>query len=283
MVKFIPSPLRYPGGKSKALGKIIPLIPKDFTEFREPMVGGGSVFLAVRQLYPERRYWINDLNYDLFSLWVTIRDNPVQMMRAAFQLKARYKEPRDLFLFLRDWEAVSTFDRAVRYFALNRIGFSGLVDTGGTFSTDAFRRLFSASAIQRLSKIAPLLQGVRITNEDYSMLLEEPGDSVFIFLDPPYVTAGGYLYGKRGSLHKEFDHERFALHCMASEHRWLITYDDCEYVRHLFRGFEQVSWRLQYSMNNAGGNLARPGDELFVANYPIAHLVPKQMVLDLGP
>jgi hypothetical protein len=35
-------------------------------------------------------------------------------------------------------------------------------------------------------------------------------------------------------------------------------------------------------MNNAGGNLARPGDELFVANYPVAHLVPQQMVLDLG-
>ncbi len=41
----IKSPLRYPGGKSKALDRIIPLIPGDFDEFREPFVGGGSVFL----------------------------------------------------------------------------------------------------------------------------------------------------------------------------------------------------------------------------------------------
>ena len=47
------SPLRYPGGKSKALKQILPIIPS-FKEFREPMVGGGSVFFALKQLNPKQ-------------------------------------------------------------------------------------------------------------------------------------------------------------------------------------------------------------------------------------
>lgn len=62
---FIKSPLRFPGGKSRAVERIIALLPP-FREFREPMVGGGSVFFRVRQMYPNRSYWINDLNYELY-------------------------------------------------------------------------------------------------------------------------------------------------------------------------------------------------------------------------
>jgi len=245
------------------------------------MVGGGSVFLSLRQLRPKASCWINDLNVDLFSLWVSVRDQPGAMMRMVYELKERYKEPRELFLFLRDWETKSTLERGVRYFVLNRIGFSGLVDTGGTFSEYAYHKLFSNAVIRRIGELSPLLDGVRITNEDYSVLLREPGDSVFIFLDPPYVTAGGYLYGKDGKLHEQFSHERFAQDCSNCHHRWLITYDDCDRVRELFEGYEMVSWRLQYGMNNTGGNRARPGDELFIANYSISHLIPQQMALDL--
>ena len=46
MPKLAKSPLRYPGGKSRALKQILPLIPMSISEFREPFVGGGSVFFA---------------------------------------------------------------------------------------------------------------------------------------------------------------------------------------------------------------------------------------------
>jgi DNA adenine methylase len=46
--------LRYPGGKSKAVEKIIANIPSNIKEFREPMVGGGSVSLVIKQLFPMR-------------------------------------------------------------------------------------------------------------------------------------------------------------------------------------------------------------------------------------
>jgi DNA adenine methylase len=281
MLKLLPSPLRYPGGKNRAIPQILPLVP-EHGEYREPMVGGGSLFLTLRQLYPGRRYWINDLNTDIYYLWRSIRDHPAEMMKLVMDLKSRYESPHDLFSYLKhNLHDGSPVERATRYFVLNRIGFSGLVDVGGTFSEYAYQKLFSASVIRRIQQLSPLLQGVEITNLDYSELLMQEGENVFIFLDPPYVTAGGYLYGRGGKLHEMFDHHRFAEFCKQCQHRWLITYDDCELVRGLFSGYQQVPWRLQYGMNNVGGNSARPGDELFIANYDIVRLAPKQLTLEI--
>ena len=60
--KEIKTPLRYPGGKSKAVRIINPIIPNDFSEFREPFVGGGSVFIDAKQnINPRSVYKINDI------------------------------------------------------------------------------------------------------------------------------------------------------------------------------------------------------------------------------
>ena len=68
--KEITSPLRYPGGKSKAVKFINPIIPDDFSEFREPFVGGGSVFIDAKQnINPKAVYKINDLNFELYCFW----------------------------------------------------------------------------------------------------------------------------------------------------------------------------------------------------------------------
>jgi DNA adenine methylase len=41
MIKF---PLRYPGGKSKAVDLTVSLLP-DFDEFREPFLSSGSILI----------------------------------------------------------------------------------------------------------------------------------------------------------------------------------------------------------------------------------------------
>jgi DNA adenine methylase len=66
------SPLSYSGGKSKTLPQILPHIPLNITEHRDPLVRGGSVFLAVRSLFRrDIRYLINDLT----CFWHFVRDD----------------------------------------------------------------------------------------------------------------------------------------------------------------------------------------------------------------
>ena len=65
----IKSPLRYPGGKSRAISQIVRYLPLNFSEYREPFVGGGSLFIYLRQKRPDLKIWINDLNYELYCFW----------------------------------------------------------------------------------------------------------------------------------------------------------------------------------------------------------------------
>lgn len=276
---FIKSPLRFPGGKSRALERIIALIPP-FREFREPMVGGGSVFFRVKQIYPDRDYWINDLNYELYCFWKTAQSDMRALVNAVKQIKESTSDGRALFYqLLEQYGTGGEFERAVRFFVLNRITFSGTVDSGG-YSQQAFHARFTISSIRALEQASAVLQGVRITNLDYAEVVNAPGEEVFLFLDPPYYSASqSRLYGRRGELHVQFDHERFAQVVQSCPHRWLITYDDCPEVRRLFPGACMVEWKLQYGMNNYKQPTARPGKELFIANYDILSRYEKQLAL----
>ncbi|BCU98767.1 MAG: hypothetical protein CM15mV23_1480 [Eurybiavirus sp.] len=44
-MKSLKTPLRYPGGKSRAVSKLFQFLPEHITEFREPFLGGGSLLL----------------------------------------------------------------------------------------------------------------------------------------------------------------------------------------------------------------------------------------------
>jgi DNA adenine methylase len=277
MQKLAKSPLRYPGGKSRALKQILPLIPSNISEFREPFVGGGSVYFAVRSIFHNhiKSYWINDLNYDLYCFWKQTRDNVAELVKALVDIKANYNNGSVLFeklteskdLLGKNREMLSEFERAVRFFVLNRITFSGIVDSGG-YSQAAYEKRFTDSSIARVELISPYLSGVKITCRDYTDALFPDGEDVFIFLDPPYWKATeSKLYGTRGTLHTSFDHVQFAENVKKCPHKWLITYDDSPVIRELFDFAEIQEWTLQYGMNNYKKDYAAKGNELFIKNY----------------
>jgi DNA adenine methylase len=266
---MIKSPLRYPGGKSKVIPQIIQYLPSHFTEYREPFVGGGSLFLYLSQVIPMLRIWINDLNPEVYLFWKYAQSDLPAMIEEIRQIRSSFKDGRSLFQGFTTWqvETESEFDRAVRFFILNRITFSGTVESGG-YSEQSFHRRFTASSIDRLVELEDILEDVEITNTDYSEALVREGEDVFIYLDPPYLTATkSKLYGRKGQLHLAFDHKRFADLLKNSPHKWLITYDDCPEIRESFAFANLYSWEMQYGMNNYKQAHAEKGRELVITNY----------------
>jgi len=262
----IKSPLRYPGGKSKALKYILPLVP-EFEEYREPFVGGGSVFIHLKQSHPDKDFWINDFNYDLYCLWNQSKNNIHNLVSEINKIKNSFFDGRQLYSFLLEQENEDEISRAVRFFVLNRITFSGTVDSGG-YSKKAFEGRFTDSSIKRLGLVESVMKDVHITNLDYEELLNKDGKDVFVFLDPPYLSSKkSKLYGKNGNLHVNFDHERFADSVKNCKHKWLITYDDSPEIRKLFSFAKMQEWDLQYAMNNVNSDSANIGKELFIYNY----------------
>ena len=266
---MIKSPLRYPGGKSRAIKTIIPLI-SEFNEFREPFLGGGSIYVHLKQKFPNRKFWINDIYKNLYHFWKQAQENPDKLVKRIQFFKDSHMIGKELHKHL--MSNINEFDnlnKAAAFFVFNRITFSGTSESGG-FSNAAFERRFTQSSIKRVKSLSSILSKTKITNLDYQNILEAEGEKVFIFLDPPYYSSTkSALYGKNGNTHKTFDHERFARVLKKTKHKWLITYDDSEYIKNLFSFAYINEWNLTYGMRNVGGNKNQKGRELFISNYPI--------------
>lgn len=267
MIKKIKSPLRYPGGKSRAADMLFENMP-EFKEYREPFLGGGSVFLKAKQNLPNIRYWVNDLYYDLYCFWEKMKTNDDEVISIVKKLKEEYKDGKELYKYLTDnLFEFNDIERAAAFFVLNRITFSGTSCSGG-YSQGSFDGRFTDSSIQRLETIKPFLENVKITNFDYEELLKKPGDDVFIFMDPPYYSATkSALYGKNGDLHKGFDHERLFETVKRCKHKWMMTYDNSKYIVNLYKGYNIVSFDLMYGMKNVTKDAEMKGSEIIITNY----------------
>jgi len=264
---MIKSPLRYPGGKSRAVETIAKLLP-DFDEFREPFLGGGSVFVYVKQRFPNKKFWVNDLYSELYKFWVMTQKDVNTLIDKVNEWRENYPIGKELFQYLnKNLTNFNDLEKAAAFFIFNRVTFSGTTLSGG-YSESAFKGRFTESSIKRLNDLATVINGSTITNHDYEELVKQEGENVFIFLDPPYYSATkSALYGKNGNLHKSFDHKRFAENMKNCKHKWLITYDDSDYIRNLFSFANIIPWNLTYGMRNITENSNQTGKELFISNY----------------
>src|ERR671925_337560 len=96
------SPLRYPGGKSRAIQQMKFLLPKEFKEYREPFVGGGSFFIYLKQKQPKLKIWINDLNPELYYFWKYAQIDSQQLARELMLIKKQRHHGHELFDELRN-------------------------------------------------------------------------------------------------------------------------------------------------------------------------------------
>lgn len=279
---MIKSPLRYPGGKSKAIKFLINYLPPHFLEYREPFIGGGSLFIYLRQKYPKLKFWINDLNPELFLFWSIAQSHLDQLVTGVQNIKNSHPHGKELFMKLVEIKVqeLSDLERAIRFFVLNRITFSGTAESGG-FSQGSFEKRFTDSSIARLTQLRDILEGVKITHLDYSQVIFSQGNQVFIYLDPPYYSAtASRLYGKRGNLHTHFNHNQFSENIRKCDHLWMITYDNSPEIKANFQSFYCYDWLLQYGMNNVQQKKADKGKELLVLNYPIYPSHQQQMLTE---
>lgn len=266
---FLKSPLRYPGGKSRAIKILMPFFPKDFDELAEPFFGGGSVGLYLAQNLGLKQIFANDLNTDLYCFWQTLKTQNKALIDEIKRTRQTHTNGRELYekLLARRGENLSDFQRAVDFFVLNRITFSGVVDCGG-YSQKAYESRFTPSSIERLKNMDGILRNFTFSNQSYESLLQNNGKRVFIFLDPPYFSASkSKLYGKKGDLHTNFNHERLCEHLKNTKHHFLLTYDDSEFIRELYKDFYKAKFTLQYGMNNFKQTKANKGQELLISNY----------------
>ena len=255
--KSLKTPLRYPGGKSRAVVKLLQYLP-DLTqvkEFREPFLGGGSVALEITKRYPHIEIWVNDLYEPLYNFWCELQHNGQDLQDAIFSKKNHYPDPDTARkLFNQSKEEInepdlSSFDRAVAFYIVNKCSFSGLTESS-SFSEQASQSNFSFNGIDRLVEYSELIEGWTITNLSYERMLSDE-KNVFTYLDPPYDIKDN-LYGRKGGMHKSFNHDEFAEECDRFTSPMLISYNSDQIVKDRFKEWSVGEFAHTYTMRSVG-------------------------------
>ena len=259
-------PFRYPGGKYYALKLIRPFWKKiKHDEYREPFVGGGSVFFAKDKVSFN---WINDLHKELINCYKImadpiLREQLIEMLINEIATKERHKE-------VSDFKPTTKLERAFKYYYLNRTSFSGKMKSP-SWGYRPKRSLPPNRWDERIIPCGKKLESVNISSEDFEKVINAPakGNSVLMFLDPPYYKAkqeNHYVcpFNKK-------DHERLVKTLQKTKFKFILTYDDCEEIRELYSwaNIYEVSffYRLDNSIDNNGKR--KMGAELIITNFDV--------------
>lgn len=244
------SPLRYPGGKSRACKKLDIILNKyfdvsKFTTILSPFFGGGSFEFYLQNKY-NKNIICNDKFKPLYNFWNSCKTNKDELCRELSKnlniTKMKFNKLRNKIMSL-----TNNLRQAIYYFIINRCSFSGSTLSGG-FSEEASKKRFTKSSIDRINKLN--LSNFEIYNLDFSdFITNYHNDKYFMFLDPPYFI-DGKLYGLSGDMNEDFDHEKL-YNLISQKSHWILTYNDCEYIRKLYKKFtiETINW--SYGMNKS--------------------------------
>ena len=250
------SPLRYPGGKSRAVKALSPLVPLSVKEICSPFLGGANLELALT--LRGVRVWGYDNFCPLINFWKNIlEDSRLVASKAREQYfplgKKAFYALQKHFYTLED----SVVQAAV-FFVLNRASFSGTTLSGGM--SPGHPRLTESSFL-RLENFKNDRLSVHCL--DFEEACARHPDT-FLYLDPPYyLENSNNLYGNRGDMHKDFDHERLArvLHRRTG---WLLSYNDCPTIRSLYKGYKTERPRWRYGMNNYKQSFCKKSNEISI-------------------
>ena len=276
-MKSIKTPLRYPGGKSRAVIKLAQYFPnlKDcYGEFREPFLGGGSVAIYVTKQYPYLDIWVNDLYEPLVNFWQQLQMFGTDLKDNLKGIKLANNKPelaRDLFLYCKDKlheEGRSNLNRAVDFYIINKCSFSGLTESS-SFSAQASNSNFSLRGIEKLPEYSKLISKWRITNYSYDYMMDGY-TGAFMYLDPPYDIKDN-LYVNKGSMHKGFDHDKFAADCDLNNMDMMVSYNSSQLIKDRFKTWKAIEFAHTYTMRSVGEYMRDQHErkELILINYDL--------------
>ncbi|MDP4152578.1 MAG: DNA adenine methylase [Bacillota bacterium] len=243
------------GGKKLLRKAIIERFPEDgIDRYIEVFGGGGWVLFAKDSHAPLEVF--NDVNSDLINLYRCIKYHREELQR---QLEYTLVSREQLYDFKEQLSCrgLTDIQRAARYYSLIKISF------GCGMRTFRASKRNLQGGIEYLAEIQDRLKSVVIENKDFESLIkvyDRPG--ALFYLDPPYFGTEKYY----DNAFTEADHRRLCEALKGIKGRFILSYNDCEFIRELYKGFNVEA--IDRSSNLTGKS--KPGErfnELIIRNY----------------
>lgn len=253
--------LRYPGGKFYGLKSILPYLKINHNEYRETMIGGGSIFLGKDHVDLN---WINDIDSELINFYKTIQNDDTKkelytLLENEIASKERHQEVKNL-------ETKDKVEKAFKYFYLNRTSFSGIMVKprwgyliGSSVTPDRWTKI--------IEPVSQKLKKTKITNIDFKKIIETKSkfsnDDVLLYIDPPYFNASKNIYNNEFTKN---DHLELCKILKSTKFKFILSYDNFDEVIEMYdwANVDKSNWTYFMSENRR-----QTGRELIITNFKI--------------
>ena len=257
------SPLRYPGGKARftpLVRDIMMASPHSYDVYVEPFAGGAGVALGLLARGCVGRVVINDIDQRVAAFWRTITKDAdafaERICETAVDMDSWHQQ-RAIMLEGSEDDLKLGFAA----FFLNRTNRSGILgarpigglEQAGDWKLDC--RFDKRKMIERVRGVARYADRIDVRQEDANLLLDDEelqSDSVFLYVDPPYLSKSNGLYLDTLSWD---GHQGLATKLNQRESNWLLTYDcDPKVVDELYpnRRYGDLSLRHAAAATHVG-------------------------------
>ncbi|WP_294962645.1 DNA adenine methylase [Sulfurimonas sp.] len=257
--KKLRAPFGWVGGKSKLAIDIVDLIPHDHTTYIEVFGGALSVFYAKEKSKLEV---VNDINSDLINLHRSIRTNPQTLSLYLNQLLIS----REIFDDIRHKRLNPRNNIEAAAFYLYQLTQS-FGSKGDNFAMSAKSGRKPKDIYKSYKKWSDRLKGVTIENKSFQVLIPlYDKEDVFFYVDPPYVSTESYYKNTGGFGEKE--HKHLAALLSNVKGRFLLSYNDCELVRELYKDFNiKTTKEIEYTLGKNVHGKSKSVREVIITNY----------------
>ena len=260
--------LRYPGGKRKLYKHIAKFLTPSNT-YIEPFFGGGYVGLKCLENKLAHNYIFNDKDYAIYCIWESIYHYPKELKKYLTNLKPTVENFYKIKNLLSKKINCDIAKTAAIKIAIHQWSYSGLgIMAGGPIGGRKQKSKYKIdcrwnlkSLLSQIDKYHSLFvnNNVFIYHMDALKLINKYKDinNTTIYIDPPYYTQGDSLYSEKFKQHKKLSQiiNKTKANC-------IISYDDVQFVRNIYKNFYINEIVTKYSINGATKKI-----ELIICNF----------------
>lgn len=256
------SPLKWLGGKSLMVEKLVPMFPKHNCYVE---VFGGAAWTLFHKP-PSPFEVLNDYDSWLMNFWSVIKKSKDQFIKS-FDYTLVSRETFDQYKEIYKLDSCSdSIQKAhiLYYLAMAAFG-SGMKNPSFGTGNDS-RNRFRVEQIEESINLAyTRLQKVTIENKSFEHIFNiYDSEDTFFYLDSPYRNTKQYAVGKFTDEH----YQLLAECCKNAKGKWLYTINDDPYIRELFKEFNIIDHQVYYSICKTD-NGRKDFNELIITNYEI--------------
>ncbi len=255
--RYFGSPLRYGGGKTLAVGYILEHLPDDIDKVVSPFMGGGSVEIAIA-----KELGIDVIAYDIFDLlanyWKHQINNPHEMYEKLSRIGHTKDDYENIKNILKQhWNKydgydykLDSLDAAVYYFYNMQLSFGpGFL---GWMSSNYLKDNVYESTIKKVRDFD--CKNIKVFTGRFEDSMPKHIND-FMYLDPPYYCGGDShmfkgIYPMRNFPihHDNFNHELLCEYLHKHRGGFILSYNDCSWVRNAYKDFKIIEVKWQYTM-----------------------------------